>query len=314
MKTVERLDALKSVSCPIAMAIGFFDGVHRGHLCILRTALQKAEQLGGEAWVLTFDPHPARVLAPDRAPPLLTSHPHKLRLIEEAGVRGCVVLRFTPELAAWSPESFLQHLQDDIPALRSIVVGANWRFGRGRAGHAELLKKESAQRGWEAVVVQPELYRGLPISSTRIRDAVRRGQLDEAGAMLGRRFSICGTVVPGKKVGRRLGYPTINLDPHNEVCPPPGIYAVWADVQGRRYGGAAFLADLPQAMAGPSGFLLEVHLLDFQGDVYGQDVEVVFVRWIRESQSFASPEALRWQIARDVEETKRILAADGIAD
>lgn len=314
MKTVDQLEALRNVSSPIAMAVGFFDGVHRGHQRILQTALQQAERIRGEAWVLTFEPHPAKVLSPSRAPALLTARYHKLRLIEQAGMHGAVVLRFTRELAAWPPDVFLQHVRDTVPSLKNIVVGSNWRFGHERAGNVEFLKARAPELGWDAVVVAPEMYRGAPISSTRIRKAVLQGHLDEACEMLGRPFSISGTVVAGKKVGRQLGYPTINLDPHNEVRPPPGVYAVWCDVRGRRYGGSAFLADLPHAMEGPSGFLLEVYLLDFDGDVYGEDVEVIFVRWIRESRRFDTTEALRTQIARDVDETRRILWSYGAAD
>ncbi len=194
-----------------------------------------------------------------------------------------------------------------------MVVGSNWRFGRNRAGDADRLSREAAQRGWEAIIVAPELDEGKPISSTRVRHEIAAGHLESAARMLGRRFSIYGTVVAGKKVGRTLGYPTINLDPHNEVRPPPGIYAVWVNLEGQRFAGAAFLADLPHAVSGPSGFLVEVHLLDFDQDVYGKDAEVVFVRWIRAPIEFDSRDALKEQIRRDVDETRRILKEDEAA-
>lgn len=309
MKVAHDLDALRDETRPLFLAIGFFDGVHVGHQRILEVAVEMARSASGEAWALTFEPHPAKVLSPAKAPLLLTSYEHKLRLIEKTGVTGCVVLRFTSEFAQLSPHDYLDTLQT-VPRLRGIVVGANWRFGHNRAGDAGLLRREADRRGWTAVVVEPLLYAGRPISSTRIRNDVAAGRLDEAMRMLGRRFSIWGTVVPGKKVGRQLGYPTINLDPHNEVRPPSGIYAVWAHVEHERFGGAAFLADIPHAMEGPSGFLLEVHLLDFNREVYGQNVEVEFVQWIRESQQFASLAALKEQIGRDIEAVRGILMRD----
>lgn len=307
MRITPQLDDLKLEHGPIVMAVGSFDGVHKGHQAIIGRAVEKARAVSGESWVLTLDPHPLKVLKPDSAPPLITSTQHKLRLIEELGVDGCVVMPFTPELAAQEPADFLRRLKAGAPALRELVVGSNWTFGHRGCGNVDLLRRQAPGLEVAATVIEPLEWNGAPISSTRIRQAVADGRLDEAREMMGRPFSILGTVVPGRKISALIGFPTANLDPHNEVRPPSGVYAVRASVGGRLHGGAAFVARTDHAKASPSGYILEVHLLDFDRELYGEDLEMFFVKWIREVRRFPSRLQLKEQIARDVEQAREAL-------
>jgi riboflavin kinase / FMN adenylyltransferase len=308
VRITRQLEDLKLEHGPLVLAVGSFDGVHKGHQAIIGRAVEKARAAAGEAWTLTLDPHPLKVLKPDAAPPLITSTQHKLRLIEELGVDGCVVMPFTLELAGMEPEAFLERLKAGAPTIRELVVGSNWTFGHRGRGNVELLERQAPALGLEATVIEPIAWKGSAVSSTRIRQAVAKGHLHEAEEMMGRPFSILGTVVSGRKIGTLMGFPTANLDPHNEVRPPSGVYAVRVAVGSRLYGGAAFLAKADEAKTSPSGFILEVHLLDFERDLYGEDIEVLFVKWIRDVQHFPSRARLRDQIARDVEQVRGILA------
>lgn len=308
MRITQQLEDLRLERGAVVLAVGSFDGVHKGHQLVLRRAVEKARAVGGEAWALTLDPHPLKVLKPEAAPPLITSTPHKLRLMEPLGIDGCVVMSFTRELAAEEPEAFIARLRDGVPALGELVVGENWTFGHRGRGNVALLKQLAPAHKLSVTVVQPVLWKGKVISSTRIREAVSGGRLEEAEHMMGRPFSVLGTVVPGRRVGAQLGFPTANLDPHNEVRPPSGVYAARVDVEGRLYDAAAFLAETGDAKTTPSGFIVEVHIMGFDGDLYGRDLEVLFVRRVREVQHFRSRVQLGQQIARDIELIRDLLA------
>lgn len=307
MRTVTSLEALSDSSRPIVFAAGAFDGIHRGHQAVLAAARAQAAELGGEAWVLTFDPHPLKVLRPDRAPALITSTPHRLRLLSETGIAGVVLLGFNEPFAAQEPEDFITFVRATVPALRAFVVGENWTFGRRARGDAALLRALGARHGFGVTTVPGIVWSGAPISSTRIRQAVAVGDLAAAEAMLGRPFSIYGTVVHGTKIGRQLGYPTANVDPHNEVRPPPGIYACRTRVETTTYLSAAFLTAHPDPRKGPPD-VVEVHLLDVTLDLYEQDIDVCFVKKLREEWQFESLDALKAQIARDIEAARAALA------
>ncbi len=307
MRTITRLEDLAGAPCPIIFAAGAFDGVHRGHQAVLRHAQALARRSGGQAWVLTFDPHPQKLLRPDRAPALITSTPHRLQLLRELGVEGVALLPFTAAFAAQEPEAYIARVRETVPALRAFVVGRNWTFGRLARGTTELLRALGGQYGFEVHALDGLDWGGAPISSTRIRHAIGAGALADAEAMLGRPFSICGAVVHGAKVGRQLGYPTANVDPHNEVRPPPGIYACRARIEGRTHPAAAFLAAHPDPRKGPPD-VVEVHLIDAAGDLYGQEMDVQFVKKLRDERRFDSLDALKAQIALDVETARAALA------
>ena len=309
MKTLCHLRPLKAIRKPIVLAAGFFDGLHRGHRKVVRQTLARARGIGGEAWVFTFDTHPMKILDPSRAPLLLTSTAHKVRQLEGMGLDGCVVMPFTRPLARLEPEAFVARLGDAAPSLAWVLVGGNWRFGRCGRGDAKLLARLGRERGFRVSVVRPVLCRGKPVSSTRVRRAITRGRLDEAAVMLGRRFSILGTVVRGRSVGRRLGYPTANLAPHNEVMPPPGVYAVQARVRRQLHDGVLNFGFHPTFGKGADRPVLELHLFDFTANLYGEVVEVFFVKRLRGERKFASVPDLQARIAGDIRAARRHLAA-----
>jgi riboflavin kinase/FMN adenylyltransferase len=308
MRTVTSLDAMADRARPIVFAAGAFDGVHRGHQAVLAEARRRAAALGGEAWALTFDPHPLKVLRPERAPALITSTPHRLRLLARTGVDGVALLPFDAGLSEQEPEEFIARICGIVPNLRAMVVGENWTFGRRARGNTALLRALAARHGFDVAIVAGIEWGGLPISSTRIRQAVTSGDLAAAQAMLGRPFSMYGTVVHGAKLGRALGYPTANVDPHNEVRPPAGIYACWTRVEETSYPSAAFLAARPDPRKGPPD-VVEVHLIDATLDLYDRDIDVCFVRKLREEERYDSIDALKAQIARDIEVTRVVLQA-----
>jgi len=288
------------------MAIGVLDGVHRGHRALIDRARSEAAAAGGEAWILTFAPHPQRILCPDRAPSLLTCTPHKMKLLERTGAAGCVVMPFTPELAEWEPERFIAHLVEQAPTLREVVVGQNWRFGHAAKGDATLLKALADQHGFSAYIMESIQHEGRPISSTRIRQTITEGDMDEAADMLCRPFSVWGPVIHGAQRGRILGFPTANLNPDNEVRPPAGIYAARAELDGQLYDGAAYLAQ--PGSESQRRAEVEIHLFDVSLDLYGREIEVYFIRKLRDDKAFDSEEALSEQIAKDCAQAKSILA------
>lgn len=309
MRTVTRLEDLGTERRPIVLAAGTFDGVHRGHGEVLARAQAHARAADGQAWVMTFDPHPLKVLKPSQAPALLTSLPHKLQLLRAAGVDGCAVLPFTGPFAAIEPEPFLEQVRRAVPSLRAMVVGANWTFGRGARGTTATLREAGPRLGFDVHLVPGVQWKGHPISSTRVRKAVTAGHLEEAAAMLGRPFSTYGTVIHGTRLGRQLGYPTANVDPHNEVRPPPGIYAVRTRVEERVYPGAAFLTAHPDPRKGPPD-MVEVHLLDQQLDLYDREIEIFYVRRLRDEWKFDNLDELKAQIGRDVETARAALQVE----
>lgn len=314
MKIFHGLGGLGRRKSGIWLAAGFFDGVHRGHQAVLRRVAREAGHPGEEAWIMTFDLHPLKLLQPRAAPLLLTSMEHKLRLLGTCGISGCVVLRFTPAAARLRPEEFILRLVRAVPNLRGVVVGRNWTFGRHGAGTPALLKKLGAAHGFSVAVVKPRRRRGASISSTRIRRAVAAGKIDEAAAMLGRNFSLFGTVVSGRGLATRLGFPTANINFQNEVAPPSGVYAVRAEMDGKLYRGVANIGVRPTVSraALPGSHrkkILEVHLFNVRGNLRGREMEVYFIKKIRAERHFCSLAALKRRIFKDVSIAGKILAS-----
>jgi len=301
MNTFTRLTDLGMLPGPLVIAAGVFDGLHHGHRAVLAAALEAARGSGGTPAVLTFDPHPSKILRPDSASRLLTSTPHKLALIEAAGIRNVLVIPFTPEFAAQEAETFLRELSAAAPALARICVGEGWKFGHARRGDGTLLRRLGRELGFETTQVSPVAIKGIVVSSTLIRQAVESGDLDVAERLLGRRYSVLGTVQQGDGLGRQLGFPTANLAAHNEQFPPNGVYAVRVRIGLTSHPGVANIGVRPTVHS-TSDRLLEVHLLNFSGDLYGRNLEVEFLRFLRPEQKFADVESLRQQIARDVDQ------------
>jgi riboflavin kinase/FMN adenylyltransferase len=299
MEIFEEMDGLASVPGPLAVAAGVFDGMHHGHRAVLRAALDAARRDGGSAAALTFDPHPSKILRPDRAARLLTSTPHKLALMREMGIRHALVVRFDTAFAALEAEEFLRRLASSARSLRRICVGHGWRFGHARLGDGALLRALGPSLGFETTEVGPVAVGGTVVSSTLIRRAVEAGDFDSAARLLGRRYSVLGTVRHGDGLGRRLGFPTANLAAHNEQFPPDGVYAVRVRIGDSHHPAVANIGTRPTVQSAGER-LLEVHIPGLDADLYHRDIEAEFLRFIRPEKKFADTDALREQIARDV--------------
>ena len=309
MRTLIQTDRFRAIREPVVLAAGFFDGVHAGHRLVLAGAVRQARRAHAQAWALSFDQHPLSILSPDRRPPLLTPLEVRLQRLAATGLDGCLLLPFTRELAALSPEDFVSRLCGRHRCnIATIRCGANWRFGARAAGDVEMLKRLGQKHGFRVVVVPSAEYHNRPVSSTRIREAIQHGRLKDATAMLGRPYSIRETVVRGRGVGRTLGMATANLHPSAEVLPPIGVYAVRTWIGDRPVNGVASLGFRPTfADARPDTPILEAHLLDFDGDLYGATLDIAFIKKLRDEKKFATPDALMVQVRRDIVAARRVL-------
>lgn len=306
MHTCTRLQDLATLDGPLHLALGVFDGVHVGHQAVIARAVRAAAARGGVAGLLTFDPHPIQVMAPAKAPThLLATLEHKARIVKELGVDLLVPLHFDMDLAQLEAEEFIGQLLESRVA--TLAVGEDWRFGHKRQGDVALLKSLADAKGFQLEAVAPVMFEGDRISSTRIRQAIQDGNLEAAAAMLGRPYSMKGEVMRGRQLGRDLGFPTANLEVGRRQCPPYGVWAVRVDIDGSRdwRPAVANLGIRPTVEGGPA--LLEVHLLDFDGDLYGVSLEVRFEHHIRSEKAFDSLEQLGRQIAADVDIARKLL-------
>lgn len=293
---------LREVEKPLHLALGVFDGVHIGHQAVIKAAVDGAQRSGGIAGVMTFEPHPIQVLAPERAPRrILASLEHKERLLEELGVELLLVVSFTRELSQQPAEQFAHDLVT-VPLLRQLSAGEDWKFGKQRAGTVELLKELGADRDVEVSEISSVMLDGERVSSTRLRQALRDGNLQAAAAMLGRPYAVMGPVERGEQLGRTLGFPTANIAVGDEQLPPDGVYTVMARVRGEEHAGVANLGVRPTM--GGARRLLEVHLLDFEGELYDIEVEVIFGKRLREEKEFGGVDELKAQISKDVGEAR----------
>lgn len=298
MEILREISELSRIPDPIVLSIGVFDGVHLGHRRVLQSAIDQARNINGRAVAMTFDPHPARILRPDRAPRLLTSTPHKARLIKAVGIRTLLLVKFDREFAAKRAEEFVRELAN-AGSVRRICVGEGWACGRGRSGNVPLLRQLGAELGFEVSETPPVTIDGKVVSSTRIREAVETGDLRKARKLLGRDYTVLGTVERGDEIGRSIGFPTANLRAHNEQFPPDGVYAVRVNLDGREFGGVANIGVRPTIDSTDGERRLEVHIFDFNGDLYGRDLDVDFLSFLRKERKFDSLEELRAQIATD---------------
>jgi riboflavin kinase/FMN adenylyltransferase len=292
-----RLEQLAAIDTPLHLALGVFDGVHIGHQTVIAAAVSAARRGGGVSGVLTFDPHPIRVIAPGKAPAsLLATLRHKAQIVRELGVEMFFPLHFNRELAALEASEFLDQL--GRAPVRTLAVGEDWRFGRGRKGDVAMLSEEARRRGFALIAVPPVMDAGERISSTRIRQAVRDGNLGAAARMLGRDYAVAGRVVEGQKLARTLGFPTVNLDFGEVQLPPDGVWVVQARLADQRAIPAVANLGLRPTVDGSSR-VLEAHLLDFSGDLYGNELELRFLKFLREERKMRSLEQLREQISMD---------------
>lgn len=298
---------------PLFLALGMFDGVHRGHQAVIGAAVAAARQAGGVAGVLTFWPHPSRVFQPEAPVAMITAPEHKAMLLGRAGVAAMVVVPFTREFAAMEAAAFPRWLKQQMPDLAGICIGENFRFGQGRRGDVELLIREDRDLGVEVVSAERLRYNGEPISSTRIRSALTAGDVTQANRMLGYPYFALGTAQPGRQNGRKLGFPTLNLAWQPECLPRFGVYAVRVCGMEAGLPDEAFFQCAPGAgRPGVANFglrptvgdlaapLLEVHLLGGSTEwTTGSRLRVEWLHFLRPEKKFASLEALRAQIAQD---------------
>jgi riboflavin kinase / FMN adenylyltransferase len=293
------------------LALGNFDGMHRGHLKIIERVRRGAEERGATAVAMTFDPHPSKIVRPDKAPPLLMTNQQKLDALARAGMHGVAIIRFTAELAQWDPEMFVRTVLVEWLHVAEVWVGANFLFGHDRAGTFSMLRSLGARYGFRAEKIDPVRYKDFVVSSTRIRRLVTEGRVDEAGALLGHHYAIDGTVVTGQKRGRGIGFPTANVCSENELLPPHGVYATTAILNSVAYQSITNIGTRPTFESGNES-IVETHLLDFDQDLYGTRLRLGFVQRLRDEKKFDGVDPLKRQIEADRDHARDLFDRMGL--
>jgi riboflavin kinase/FMN adenylyltransferase len=287
------------------LALGNFDGLHRGHMKIVDRVRQRAGERGGTPAVMTFDPHPPRVLRPDKAPALLMTNEQKIEALRRSGMQGLAFVRFSHELSLWAPETFVRAVLVDWLHVGEVWVGANFLFGHQRSGTFSVLRSLGARYAFRAEKIDPVRYKEFVVSSTRVRRLVSEGRVDEAGALLGHHYFIDGTVVPGAGRGRSIGVPTANLATLNELVPPSGVYATLALVDGVVSPSVTNIGIRP-TFGDVDRPVIETHILDLDRELYGAPLRLSFVQRLRDERAFADVDALRAQIDADRRSAQRL--------
>ena len=287
------------------LALGNFDGLHRGHAKIIDRVRRRAGERGGTPAAMTFDPHPPRIVRPDKAPPLLMTTEQRLEGLGRAGMQGVAVVRFTHEMSQWDPEMFVRTVLVEWLHVAEVWVGANFLFGHDRAGTFTVLRALGSRYGFRAEKIDAVRYKDFVVSSTRIRRLLAEGRVDEAGALLGHHYFIDGTVVHGAGRGREIGFPTANLDTANELLPPAGVYATTAAVNGIEHPSVTNIGMRP-TFGDVDRIHVETHLLDASRDLYGAHIRLSFVQRLRDERAFADVDALRAQIDADCRAARRL--------
>jgi riboflavin kinase/FMN adenylyltransferase len=300
MKIIHAANELAAGARKVCLAIGFFDGVHLGHQQIIRQTINDARQHDAIALILTFDRHPNSIVAPDRVPQLIYSLPQKLRAIESLGADALLLIQFGKKFSEQTGKEFIHSLARDFGKIHSICVGADFVFGHKRSGNVALLKKLGAELNFSVHGLAAVSLDGQVVSSTRIRETIRAGDFDGASQMLGRTYAIVSRVVEGDKLGRQLGFPTANLEVTGQLLPTSGVYSGGAEVKGQFYRVALNIGLRPTVASGKPSLRVEAHLLDFTGNLYGEELEVEIGGKLRDERKFDSATELRAQIARDI--------------
>jgi len=287
------------------LALGNFDGLHRGHMKIIDRVRQRAGERAGTPAAMTFDPHPPRVLRPDKAPALLMTREQKVEALRRSGMQGLAVVRFTRELSLWDPETFVRTVLVEWLHVGEVWVGANFLFGHGRAGTFSVLRSLGARYGFRAEKIDPVRYKDFVVSSTRVRRLVAEGRVDEAGALLGHHYFIEGTVVRGAGRGRSIGVPTANLATTNELVPPSGVYATLAVIDGIICPSITNIGVRP-TFGDAERSVIETHVFDLDRDLYDTRLRLSFVQRLRDERGFPDVDALRAQIDADRRSAQRL--------
>ncbi len=300
---------LREITVPFTRSVitlGNFDGLHLGHQELIRKVIRRAKETGARSIVVTFRPHPLKILAPEKCPPLISIYEEKIKLFEELGVDVLVKIPFTVEFAKMSPEDFVKGILCDMLGAKEIFVGFNYRFGRGREGNIATLKALGERLGFSVREVEQVALSGEVISSTKIRHLLRDGEVEHAARLLGRTYAITGIVVKGDGRGKGLGFPTANIAPKHSIIPAHGVYAVRLFVRDRFYDGIANIGMRPTF--NKQDLAIEVHVFDFNEDLYGEEISLYFVGRIREEKKFRSPDELTRQIRADVQAARVLLS------
>jgi riboflavin kinase/FMN adenylyltransferase len=301
-------DPLRSTDLPRGgiATIGNFDGVHLGHRRILERVVARAREADRPSVAITFEPHPLSVLRPDSAPRRLQTLRQKEEALEAIGIENLLVIPFTRDFSLTEPEEFVRSVLCSRLAVSEVYLGSHFAFGRGKRGDIALLKRMGPECGFIASSVEEVVFEGEPVSSSRIRTAIARGDVVRANAMLGREYEIDGLVAKGDKVGRKIGYPTINLEPENELHPADGVYVTQIHIRsfGRRFDSVTNIGRRPTVYE-DYATVIETFVLDFSSNVYGEHVRLFFFDRLREERRFPSVTALSDQIGRDIEETRK---------
>ncbi|MCK5160933.1 MAG: bifunctional riboflavin kinase/FAD synthetase [Candidatus Aureabacteria bacterium] len=308
MKLLKKEDLL-NFDAGTALTIGVFDGVHSGHQEIIRNTVEEAKAKGLDSLLLTFSSHPLATLYPVKKPPLLASLEHRLKLIESLGIDYCYVQEFSREFARTEPVDFIKKwlMKNFHPEF--ICVGGNFHFGRGKKGDTVFLKKVCSEMGIGVKIVKPVEVEGARVSSTFIRGLIESGRVKESERCLGRKYSIVGTVVKGKGVGKKIGFPTANIDPHNEAMPPIGVYLTRVIYDGNTFDSVTNVgSEVPEGWAFDR--IVEAHILDFNENILGKNIEIIFFDKLREELKFDKTEDLSARIRDDVEKANRFFAKE----
>ena len=310
MKIIDDIYDLKNPFEKAVVTIGNFDGVHKGHQAILHQVIEKAEAIGGTSVAVTFEPHPIRVLKKNGQPPLITLFEQKTELISQTGIDVLICIRFDETFAAITARQFVEDILVRRIGTRAIIIGEDYAFGRNREGNVEFLREYGKTLGFDVIVAQwisDTFHAGERISSTRVREVVTAGNVEEAWHLLGRYFQVRGRVVSGRnRGGKLLGFPTANIHLTDELCPKTGVYAVTVTCKSNKYKGVANIGYSPTF--DDNIFTVEVHILDFNDDIYNEPIRVNFIRRIRDEAKFENIEALIHQITKDIEVGREILA------
>jgi riboflavin kinase/FMN adenylyltransferase len=287
------------------VALGNFDGLHRGHMKIIDRVRRRAGERAGTPAAMTLDPHPPRVLRPDKAPPLLMTTAQKLEALGRAGMQGVAVVRFTRELSLWDPETFVRTVLVEWLHVAEVWVGANFLFGHDRAGTFSVLRSLGARYGFRAEKIDPVRYKDFVVSSTRIRRLVQEGRVDEAGALLGHHYFVDGAITRGAGRGRTIGFPTANLETVNDLLPPSGVYATTVTIDGLVLPAITNIGVRP-TFGDTDTIMVETHVFDFDRDLYGQTLRLSFVQRLRDERAFPDVDALKAQIEADCRSARRL--------
>jgi riboflavin kinase/FMN adenylyltransferase len=312
MQVVRDLDSLPGPPCRTVLTLGNFDGVHLGHREIFRRVVDKARELKGTAVVVTFEPHPLRLLAPDKAPLQLNTPEEKVRLLAASCIDLLVVLNFTRQLADMPAEAFVRDILVGKLGVKHLIVGYDYAFGRNRQGDTNFLAVQARRHNFSLEVLEPVRAAQQAYSSTAIRRILREGRVAEAVKVLGRNFTLDGEVVHGDGRGRKLGFPTANLVTQKEILPRDGVYAVKVKWRDAYYDGVINIGCRPTFA--PSAPTLEIHLMDFHGDLYAERLRIYFVERLRDELRFASVEALQEAVFEDIARARELLAGSQVVE